>query len=152
VDELNACLGLLVSNLPAKETGLIREIREIQSILFDVGALLSSSAGSPLLRSLRHIREEDIRALERNIDQMEEGLPPLTGFILPGGHPCSSLAHVSRAVCRRAERRAAALAGEGKEDVGSVLVYLNRLSDYLFVLARHLNRVMGVPDIPWKRP
>lgn len=151
MDELNAFLGLLVSNLPEKEADLTREIREIQSILFDVGALLSSSAGSPLLQSLTHIGEKDITALERAIDRLEERLSPLAGFILPGGRLCAALAHVSRAVCRRAERHVAPLAVAGKQEVGPVLVYLNRLSDYLFVLARHLNQVMGGSDIPWKK-
>lgn len=152
VDELNASLGLLVSSLREEEKELAQEVEQIQSALFDVGAMLSSSTESLLFRSLRHIREEDIKALERNIDRMDEQLPPLTGFILPGGHPCSALSHVARAVCRRAERRIAILVREGNKEIGPVLIYLNRLSDYLFVLARHLNRVKGVSDIPRKRP
>ena len=153
MDELNACLGLLVSNLPPHEEEMIREVRGIQSFLFHIGARVSGSAGSPRLQSLRQIREEDIEALERSIDRMEERLRPLKGFILPGGHPGAATAHVCRAVCRRAERRVAALLREGDEKGGpdTVLVYLNRLSDYLFVLARYVNQVMGVADSPWEK-
>jgi cob(I)alamin adenosyltransferase len=153
VDELNSHLGLLISNLPAKEKEIIREIHDIQSLLLHIGARLSSSPSSPLLRSLRQIREEDIRGLEQSIDRMEETLPSLTGFILPGGHPSAAVAHVSRAVCRRAERRVAALSGDGREkgEPDTVLIYLNRLSDYLFMLARYVNQITGAPETPWKR-
>jgi cob(I)alamin adenosyltransferase len=85
---------------------------------------------------------------------MEEGLPPLKGFILPGGHPSAAWAHLARTVCRRAERRVVGLAAEGgppeaDEQVQRAIVYLNRLSDFLFVLARHLNRLQGVDDVRW---
>jgi cob(I)alamin adenosyltransferase len=151
VDELNTFLGLLVSNLPADQAEIIREIQDIQSLLFHIGARLSCSGASPLLQSLRQIREEDINGLERTIDRMEKKLPSLTGFILPGGHPCAALSHVSRAVCRRAERRVAVLNGKGEEksQFNMILIYLNRLSDYLFVLARYVNQMMAVHDIPW---
>jgi cob(I)alamin adenosyltransferase len=153
VDELGAYLGLLISFLTVDEGELIPEIQEIQSMLFHIGARLSSSATSPLLQSLRQIREDDVGALERNIDRIQERLPDLTGFILPGGHLSAAVAHVSRAVCRRAERRVATLADEMRGTGGSetMLIYLNRLSDYLFVLARYLNQMMGVSDTPWKK-
>jgi len=153
VDELNSYLGLLVSNLPAEEEEIIEEIRHIQSLLFHIGARLSSSPSSPLLQSLRKLQQEDIRGLEQIIDRIENRLPPLTEFILPGGHPCAAVAHVSRAVCRRAERRVAALAGHGSErgEPDTVLIYLNRLSDYLFVLARYVNHITGVAETVWKR-
>jgi cob(I)alamin adenosyltransferase len=153
VDELNAYMGLLISLLPVKEKDVIEEIQEIQSILFHIGARLSSSQASPLLQSLRPIRDDDIRALERSIDRMQEKLPDLIGFILPGGHLCAAAAHVSRAACRRAERRVSVLTGDMQEEgrPNTILIYLNRLSDYLFVLGRYLNQIMGVPDILWKK-
>lgn len=153
VDELNSYLGFLISNLPAKEAEIIREIQDIQSLLLHIGARLSSTPSSPLLQSLRQMQDEDIRKLERSIDRMDETLPPLTGFILPGGHPCAAMAHISRAVCRRAERRVAALSGDGKEkgEPDTVLIYLNRLSDYLFMLARYVNQITGVTETLWKR-
>jgi len=150
VDELNTCLGLLIANMPAEDE-IIGEIEAIQSLLFHVGARLSVSAASPLVETLRQVGEEDVRGLEGAIDRMEEGLPPLKEFILPGGHPAAAIAHVSRAVCRRAERRVAALLAEEKGVADTTLIYLNRLSDYLFVLARHINRSMGVSETLWKR-
>lgn len=153
MDELNACLGILVSNIPDDRVDVIREIRNIQSLLFHVGAALSTTPGSPLIPSIGKLREADIRALERAIDRMDECVPVLRGFILPGGHPCAAFAHLARTVCRRAERRVTELVKEeeGKGGAGTVLIYLNRLSDYLFVLARHLNHMMDVQDTPWEK-
>jgi cob(I)alamin adenosyltransferase len=87
---------------------------------------------------------------------MEQGLPALKGFILPGGHASASWAHIARAVCRRAERRTVGLASGGAaaaplEELSRAIVYLNRLSDYFFVLARHINRIQGIEDRLWKR-
>jgi cob(I)alamin adenosyltransferase len=151
VDELNASLGILATKIPDSGTEIQKEIQGIQSALFYAGATLATTPGSPLLSTLRKIREDDIRTLERAIDRMDEGLDPLTGFILPGGHPCAAFAHLSRTVCRRAERRVSDLLREdsGEGGTGAVLAYLNRLSDYLFTLARHLNRMMGFEDVPW---
>jgi cob(I)alamin adenosyltransferase len=153
VDELNASLGMLVASIPEDRAEVVREIQNIQSSLFHVGTMLSTTPRSPLLPSIGKLREEDIHALERAIDRMDACVPALTGFILPGGHPCAAFAHFSRTVCRRAERRMTALVKEEKEEVGArtILIYLNRLSDYLFVLARHLSLMMGVPDIPWEK-
>jgi cob(I)alamin adenosyltransferase len=104
VDELNAFLGLLVASLPEGYEGIAAEIQTVQSTLFHVGAWLSTTPGSPLLRSLKEIGEEDVRALEHAIDRMEETLSPVMAFILPGGHPVAAMIHAARTVCRRAER------------------------------------------------
>jgi cob(I)alamin adenosyltransferase len=153
VDELNAFLGLLAANLPEGHEEIFGEIHTAQSALFHIGARLSTTPGSPLLSSLKEIGEEEVHALEQAIDRMEEALSPVRGFILPGGHPTAAMIHAARTVCRRSERRVVKLYTAEKQEEGSrkILAYLNRLSDYLFVLARYCNHVMGVADIPWEK-
>jgi cob(I)alamin adenosyltransferase len=99
------------------------------------------------------ITEKHVNALEAAIDRMEEGLPPLTGFIVPRGDPAAVWTHLARTVCRRAERRMVAVAAEGKRDpeLARGIEYLNRLSDYLFVLARACNRLAGMAEVAWER-
>jgi cob(I)alamin adenosyltransferase len=154
VDELNALLGMLCSILSKELSGTIAEIQSIQSNLFQVGSLLASTPGSPSFVSLKGIHEEQIKFLEAAIDRMEEELPEVRLFILPGGHPFAAWAHVARAVCRRTERRVVHLfsevkAGEAKEKLRGVVVFLNRLSDYLFVFARYCDHVFGVEEKVW---
>lgn len=144
VDELISFLGALAAAFPTGQEGLGREIQSIQGDLLRVGARLATSPDSPTLRMLPTIGPERIASLEDAIDRMEAALPRLQSFILPGGHPTAAWAHVARAVCRRAERHAAALDAEG------VLPYLNRMSTYLFVLARWCNRLHGFSDMQWK--
>jgi cob(I)alamin adenosyltransferase len=156
VDELNAVLGALGASLSEEDPNVAREIQEIQSTLFHVGACLATTPGSLLADSLKPIDDEQIKSLETAIDRMEALLPPLTGFILPAGHAAATWAHIARTVCRRAERHAVSLLGEAEEEKlsathGRILVYMNRLSDYLFVLSRYSNRIMGVQEIPWKK-
>jgi cob(I)alamin adenosyltransferase len=155
VDELNSVLGGLVAVLPGEGRELIQEIQGIQSDLLHVGAWLATMPDSPSVAFLRGIGEAQVKALEKAIDRMEQGLPPLRTFVLPGGHVSAAWAHVARTVCRRAERRVVRLSMDsgdsGRIDqLGRVIVYLNRLSDYLFVLARHCNLIQGVPDRLWK--
>lgn len=156
VDELNSVLGALASSLDMR----LREIRNgiliIQTNLFSLGAWLAVTPESPAASGLPPLSPEMVSALEAAIDLMDATLPPLKSFILPGGHPCACWAHVARTVCRRCERRVTALMDAGstprRRDTFSVLnQYLNRLSDYLFVLARFLNHHHGVSDIPWSR-
>ena len=135
---------------------MAREIQEIQSALLHVGACLMTTPGSPLVDSLKAIEEEQIKSLETAMDRMDALLPPLRGFILPSGHPAATWAHIARTVCRRAERHAVSLLGEAKQEEWSaahrrVLVYMNRLSDYLFVLSRYCNRIMGVQETLWEK-
>jgi cob(I)alamin adenosyltransferase len=156
VDELNSVLAGLVAVLPQEQSELITEVQRIQSDLLHVGAWLATTPGSPSRALLEKVGDAHIRTLEGAIDRMEDKLPELKGFILPGGHISAAWAHVARTVCRRAERKVVQLFDEPIEDVVSsplrgVLVYLNRLSDYFFVLARHCNQVLGIQDIPWKK-
>jgi cob(I)alamin adenosyltransferase len=152
VDELSSVLGAICSDLSEGDP-LIEELQGVQADLFQVGALLATSPGSPSETLIKQMPEERISAIEQAIDRMTEGLPPLTSFILPGGHITAVWAHIARTICRRAERRVVQLFADRSEGAGrydKVVVYLNRLSDYLFVLARHLNRVNLVQEIRWQ--
>jgi cob(I)alamin adenosyltransferase len=154
LDELNSVLGALAAAVTGQPEVHAR-LTAIQSDLFQIGAWLATSPGSQAAAALAPLDPGRSSALEQAIDRMEEALPTLRGFILPGGHPSAAWAHVARTVCRRTERRVVGLAAgggspESDEQVRRAVVYLNRLSDYLFVLARHLNRVQGVDELLWK--
>jgi cob(I)alamin adenosyltransferase len=153
VDELSSFLGAFAAGLPETQRALGREIQQIQSDLFHLGAWLATTAESPSLELIQAIGEEQIGFLEKAIDRMDEALPELKGFILPGGHKTAVWAHLSRTVCRRAERHVVRFCeqSEGGAGLENILVYLNRLSDYLFVLARHCNRIFGIADVLWKK-
>jgi cob(I)alamin adenosyltransferase len=146
VDELNACLGA-VRAAPV-DADLASAIEAIQKQLFALGARLADPSSRIAARVTRAaVTDADVAALEQLIDTLEQELPPLTRFILPGGAPAGALLHVARAVCRRAERR---VVGLGPSAVDPILVtYLNRLSDLLFVMARAANRRARVPEIEW---
>jgi cob(I)alamin adenosyltransferase len=153
VDELNAALGVLVGELTGEQVGLAEEIWRIQSDLFHVGAWLATTPGSPALGMLEPITKEHAARLEQAMDRMAAALPPLRSFLLPGGDRAAAWAHVARTVCRRAERHVVRLAEESADTetgLGPVLVYLNRLSDYLFVAARYCSHLAGVSDVVWK--
>ncbi len=138
IDELNAHLGLLF-----EEDGVL----QIQDKLFTLGAMLATEPGNTKVK-IPHLSEEDITVLEKGIDKMEEGLEPMKHFILPGGHPTVSYCHIARTVCRRAERLAVAL--DAIEPIDPLIIkYLNRLSDYLFVLSRHLSKKLNAKETPW---
>jgi len=149
VDELNAVLGVLrASGVPEDLNPLLEQI---QVDLFSIGAELSTP--DPDANGVRFLGKIDIEKLEKWIDQQEESLPPLKQFILPGGSQAAAMLHLGRTVCRRAEREVVALAShEGVADCSTVIVYLNRLSDLLFVMARRANQLVGASDVPWKRP
>lgn len=146
VDELNAHLGLLSDQEAAKE--YLSLIREVQNKLFTVGSHLANDADKSHFQ-LPELKPEDITLLEKSIDVLTDELPELKNFILPGGHVANSVAHVCRCVCRRAERRVAALTHEIEIDA-NILVYLNRLSDWLFVFARYLSQRSGSREIIWQ--
>ena len=155
LDELNAVLGVVGAALPADQGDLLAEIRSVQSDLLTVGSLLATSPGSPQLEKLVPISEEDCRRLEASIDRMTAVVSPLGGFILPGGHPAAAAAHQARTVCRRMERRVNAAygapeTGEFPEHLAGARVFVNRLSDYLFALARYCNHVTGTGDVLWR--
>lgn len=156
VDELNASLGVLKSFLPDGSDQTLLPLMEIQSDLFHMGALLAATPGSDVIGQLTPIGPGHIRRLEQMIDKMEDRLPELKAFILPGGHPAAAWAHVARTICRRAERDVIELAAtpdaqaEEPDHLAPVITYLNRLSDYLFVAARFLNQQNGMADVIWR--
>jgi cob(I)alamin adenosyltransferase len=154
VDELNATLGVaaaaLAHDTPAAAGKSPREaLTEIQRTLFDLGAELAAPPGTKAAKTAPPVTETQVTTLEQAIDALSERLPPLRNFILPGGSPGASSLHLARGVCRRAERAVVALADvEPVRD--EVLAYLNRLSDYLFVLARAVNADAGVTEPVWR--
>lgn len=154
VDELNSTLGALTALLPADRHDLIEMVRGIQADLFAVGSWMSVTPDAPVVKQLQAVEESRVDDLEVQIDTLQAAMPTLTRFILPGGHPTAAWAHVARSVCRRAERHAVRLYRENGDvsavDVHeTILRYLNRLSDYLFVLARYCNFIQDVRDIEW---
>jgi cob(I)alamin adenosyltransferase len=146
VDELNAWLGLVRANGPGADVDDV--LAGVQRDLFALGAMLADPAHRIASRVEKAaVGPDDVTRLERAIDTFEATLPPLRRFILAGGCPAGALLHLSRTVCRRAERSIVAL---DRETVASVaLVYVNRLSDLLFVLARAVNHRAGVPEVEW---
>ncbi|KPJ79016.1 MAG: hypothetical protein AMJ54_00735 [Deltaproteobacteria bacterium SG8_13] len=155
VDELNSTLGSLSAALPEGWTDIDGQLRLVQADLFHIGAWLAITPAARTNATLEEFTAERVLFLEKTIDAMEEQLPALSAFILPGGHASAAAAHVSRAVCRRAERRVVALMeqSDAKKLPASwqqLLRYLNRLSDYLFVLARFCNHRTGVEEPLWK--
>ncbi|MHA7058194.1 cob(I)yrinic acid a,c-diamide adenosyltransferase [Aquimarina sp. M1] len=152
VDELNSHIGLIrdqqIDELSKKM------LINIQNKLFTVGAILATDPEKAILKSgqkrlnIPTISIQDIALLETEIDRMNESLPPMTHFVLPGGHETVSFCHIARCVCRRAERLATALY-ELEPFEETTLQYLNRLSDYLFVLARKLSYELQAEEIPW---
>ncbi|MDR2224152.1 MAG: cob(I)yrinic acid a,c-diamide adenosyltransferase [Flavobacteriaceae bacterium] len=152
VDELNSYIGLIRDqeiNVLYKEV-----LIQIQDSLFTVGAVLATDPEKAILKNgkerlnIPKISMEDIALLENEIDRMEESLPQMTHFVLPGGHTTVSFCHIARCVCRRAERLSVHL-NELEPVDESVLMYLNRLSDYLFVLARKLTFDLNAEEVKW---
>jgi cob(I)alamin adenosyltransferase len=156
VDELSSAIGALSASIEAEKKELIMQLHQIQSSLFDLGSWLATTPESPSASLLDNFSDEPSKYLEHAIDRMEENLPSLKGFIIPGGTVSSAWAHLARTICRRAERHVIryiesegnALASEPEK---SMITYLNRLSDYFFVLARYLNYLSGVKDQLWKK-
>lgn len=146
VDELNSYLGLLRD----QEVNGIRKdfLKEIQDRLFTLGAELATESGKDKVVK-PSLFETDIEALEEAMDDMDRSLEPLKNFILPGGHQSVSFAHLARCVCRRAERITIALNDDQPVD-GLTIKYLNRLSDYLFVLGRKMAAELGVEEVKWQ--
>ncbi|MFT3740281.1 MAG: cob(I)yrinic acid a,c-diamide adenosyltransferase [Breznakibacter sp.] len=147
IDELNSHIGVIWSYPIDDRTKEI--LWGIQNQLFVVGAYLATDDAVSDLRNRLKRDPKVIEMLEQEMDVMENALPPLTNFILPGGHPAVAACHVSRTVARRAERRVIHMGHEFEVDPW-VIRYLNRLSDYLFVLSRHLSKYFNATEIPWK--
>ncbi len=146
VDELNAYVGMLRDQDVNRERRDL--LKQVQDRLFTVGASLASDPETSR-KKIPDLLESDITLLEQEMDQMDAALPELRHFILPGGHASVSFAHVARTVCRRAERLVVALAQE--EYVNDLVVkYLNRLSDYLFVLSRKMAQELNAEEVKWE--
>jgi cob(I)alamin adenosyltransferase len=149
VDELNAWLGVVLGQ--DLDGSMAEELHRVQSDLFHMGAWLSTTPGNREPATSPGIPETRIEDLEKAIDHLDSQLPPLTAFVLPGGSDAAAWTHVARSVCRRAERRVVQLAQLEQNDdaYGPIIQHLNRLSDYLFMAARHCNQRQGVRDVEW---
>ena len=147
VDELNSFIGVIRDSFTDTDTNILLE--RTQNNLFNIGAQLATVAGTTN-SYVPKVTEEEIENLEKAIDKMDESLTPLRNFILPGGHIANSYAHVARCVCRRAERCVVRLMEE--EEVDPLIIkYMNRLSDYLFALARFISHQNGSREVEWKK-
>jgi cob(I)alamin adenosyltransferase len=147
VDELNSYIGVVNDSFVNNQTNTNLEL--IQNKLFVIGSLLSCDPDKDLSIKLPDINEDDILFLENEIDLMNFLLPEMKNFILPRGHISISHTHVARCICRRAERRCVAIQQDNSYINPLILKYLNRLSDYLFVLARFIGFSLNISEIPW---
>ncbi len=156
VDELNSVIGLLKISLQktfsqsldnSSQTSLEVSLFRVQNHLFNIGSLLACE-DTKILEKLPRMDETHVKWLESEIDLYNHELPPLKEFILPGGHEAAAWAHLARTVCRRAERHVSQLA-LSEEPYSSCLIYLNRLSDYFFILARYVHQKTQTPEIRW---
>jgi cob(I)alamin adenosyltransferase len=148
VDELNSFIGLVydqITDETSKST-----LREIQDRLFTIGSSLACDPEKEPKMKLPDLKEEDVMLLEAAIDEMNKVLQPMKSFILPGGSMAVSSAHIARCVCRRAERNCVNMLEHEMFVDPLIIKYLNRLSDYLFVLARFIGHLTGVSEIEWK--
>jgi len=157
IDELNSHVGELIARCSNHDSQDIDRpddcafLTDVQGILFVVGGYLATDTSERPVREGNIVTDAMVEAVEKEIDRLQATLPPLRLFILPGGSPAACQAHICRTVCRRAERDILRLAATGAEVADTVLAYINRLSDYFFVLAREINADANVPDIVWKR-
>lgn len=146
VDELNSVLGVVLADNTNERIAEV--LTHIQNQLFDLGADLATPR-SVAAKAVKRIEPKDAHSLEKIIDSLQSHLKPLRSFVLPGGSPVAARIHFARTVCRRAERVVVRLSRN--EDIGdAIMIYLNRLSDLLFILARYANHAAGVPEIKWK--
>ena len=146
VDELNSYVGLLRDQEVNADRSNV--LVEIQDRLFTLGSILATEPGNQKVKVPKLIND-DVTYLEKEIDKMNEVLPEMKSFVLPGGHQSVSFCHVARCVCRRAERLVIELT-ESENVPELVIIYLNRLSDYLFVLSRMMTQELNANEVPWK--
>jgi len=151
IDEVNAALGWCATASAASGfADLTAQVSAIQNDLFLIGSHLALAEGATAGASLPPLDESIVSRLEMEIDAADRELPPLRNFILPGGTELAARLHLARTICRRAERRVASFALD-RPVPAVILTYLNRLSDWLFVQARHANHRAGVDDVPWQK-
>ena len=148
VDELNSWIGLVNDQFHHKHSKKI--LKEIQDRLFTIGSSLACDPEKEPKMKIPDLQESDIELLEKEMDRMNEKMPPMRSFILPGGHVAVSSSHVARCVCRRCERLCVSLQEQNMFVETLVIKYLNRLSDYLFVLARFIGHRLKIKEVPWK--
>jgi cob(I)alamin adenosyltransferase len=148
VDELNSYIGLCRDHLNHEKSRIV--LQEIQDRLFTIGSSLATDPVKESKMIIPDLHEDDVTVLEKEIDTMNNIIPPMKNFILPGGHASVSHLHVARCICRRAERCCVRLQIENEAVEAIVIKYLNRLSDYLFVLARFIAFQLKVPEVIWK--
>lgn len=148
IDELNSFIGLLSDHLTDAHSKTI--LKEIQDRLFTIGSSLACDPDKEPLMKIPDLKESDVSLLEKEIDAITKQLPPMKNFIIPGGHIAVSTAHVVRCVCRRAERICVNMQQNNLYVLPVVIKYLNRLSDYLFVLARYTAHILHAQELIWK--
>jgi len=148
IDELNSFIGLIYDTIEDKNCKHI--LREIQDRLFTIGSALACDPKKETGMKIPDLKNEDVELLEKEIDRMNEVLPEMKNFILPGGHVTVSTIHIGRCICRRAERICVHLQLNDEEVSPLIIKYLNRLSDYLFMLSRYAGHLLGIEEIPWK--
>jgi cob(I)alamin adenosyltransferase len=148
IDELNSYIGLVGDHCKDEHSKNI--LKEIQDRLFTIGSSLACDPDKEQKLKIPDLKEEDIILLEKEIDAMNEKLPEMKHFILPGGHIAVSTTHIARCVCRRAERWCVNMQEQNLFIDPLIIKYLNRLSDYLFVLARYVGHLLQTPEIAWK--
>ncbi|MEK7200046.1 MAG: cob(I)yrinic acid a,c-diamide adenosyltransferase [Bacteroidota bacterium] len=148
VDELNSYIGLVSDHVTEAHTKIL--LKEIQDRLFTIGSSLACDPDKEPLMKIPDLKEADITLLEREMDAMNNVLPAMRSFLLPGGHIAVSTTHIARCVCRRSERCCVNMQENGMFVEPMVIKYLNRLSDYLFVLSRYIGYLLQVAEIPWK--
>ena len=148
IDELNSWIGFV--NDAISDFSANHALREIQDRLFTIGSSLACDPKKEIKLTIPDLHETDVDLLEKEIDNMNETLPEMKHFILPGGHTTVSITHIARCVCRRAERFCVDLQTADEPVEPLIIKYLNRLSDYLFVLARYAGKLNNVQEIIWK--
>lgn len=148
IDELNSWIGFINDHVKKKKVQKI--LAEIQDRLFTIGSSLACDPDKETKLKIPDLKESDVTLLEEEIDKMNAKLPEMKSFILPGGHPTVSAIHITRCVCRRAERQCVLLRQNNMFVEPLIIKYLNRLSDYLFVLSRFIGHQLQVKEIPWK--
>ena len=148
IDELNSYIGLVNDNCSDDHSKNI--LKEIQDRLFTIGSSLACDPDKEQKMKIPDLKETDVELLEKEMDKMNESLPEMKFFILPGGHVAISTTHVARCICRRAERWCVNMKEHELFIEPLIIKYLNRLSDYLFVLARYIGHLLKVPENAWK--